>query len=299
VRILLADKTPVRGDFVLRAVQRFDLTPVPSSLSAVFRADDSIASRFAPGASLYAGAGGEEYEIVKSQRAVSPLIQGDTATGVPVFEVIAFPKSVAALMRPQPRAVVKERKRLGEVYRACGATVRVEQDIEIVLFACFVGDYATLNIARLLQEEAAAPVWRPGGALSFVRLPDLFTQPPVDKLAADSTQVVASPTIESLEIPNAYSVAPDGGIVAGNRQTTRLSYYLPRMNARVLNNLSRVLVTRRKLAAGVFAGHIRAGDRLDVAGIPHVVITASHAWDSGAASDGANQTTSLWLGQLA
>ena len=294
--VALEDGTPLRGDFVLRAVQRFDLTPIPSTLEVVLRSDDTLAGRIAYGTLLLAGSSQDRYRIVKLRRATSEWTQGRDAPAQ-VIEATAILDGFAALAWPLQRAVVKESKSLGEVYRACGAAARITADIPAGRFTCLAGQFPTPGIAQLLQEEAAAAVWSAAGALSFIRLPDLFTGLPVDRIAADTTRVVDSPFLERQEIPWALSTAPDGAAVLGNRSEARGFVYLPRTGARVLNNMTRCLVVRRTLVSG-FAGHIRAGDGFDVAGIRHVVATVAHSWESAVGGGSADQVTRLWLAQI-
>lgn len=297
MHIALADGTPLRGDFVLRAEQRFDLTAIPTTLQLTVRADASMGGRIGPDTVLQAGSGADRYRVVKMRRTVTNMADGASALPTEARELTAFPEALMGVARPQPRAVVKERKSLGEIYRACGATCRIAEDIETSRFTCLVGHLATPLIAVLLQEEAAAPVWGRNGTLSFIRLSDLFTRDPVLRMAEDSTQVVQSPFLEGHEIPWAWSTADDGSIIVGRRDPSRPSVYIPRTSERVLNNLTKCLVTRRKVDRGQFAGNLRAGDRIDIGGERHVVVTAAHVWENGGGGS-ANQTTSLWLGQL-
>lgn len=296
MRIALGDGTPLRGDFVLRAVQRFDLTPIPSTLELVVRVDDSIGGRLAQGSTVVAGAAGERYTVLKIRRATTELNQGEGGLAE-ALEVTAALESVAALARPLDRAVIKEGRTLGEVYRACGSRARVTADIPVPLFSAFAGQFPTVPIAMVMQEEAAAPILRPNGALSFTRYADLFAGDPVESVRRDTTRAVQSDFLEQHEIPWALSTGADGGVVLGRRDLARGFVFLPRTAPRVLDNMSRSLVVRRTMV-GSFAGHLRAGDGLDIAGVRHVVVTAAHAWDAGASGAGPDQTSRLWLAEL-
>lgn len=298
MQVALPDGSPLRGDFVLRAVQRFDLTPIPSTLELVLRADGTLGDRFVPGAMLLAGSTRDRYEVVKVRRAVSGMVQGQGGQ-VDVLEVTAVLQAVAALAWPLARAVIKEGRTLGEVYRSCGAAARVSSDIPIARFSCFAGQFPTVGIAQALQEEAAAPVWRSNQTLAFVRLADLFAGRPVEVMAADSTRRVDSPFLERHEVPWGLSIGPDGREVMGRRdaEQARGFVFLPRTAARVLDNVTRCLAVRRT-TTGTFAGHIRAGDGIDIAGVRHIVVTAAHTWDTGASGAAADQSTRLWLAEL-
>lgn len=296
MQIALEDKTLLRGDFVLRAVQRFDLTPIPSTLELRLRADSTLAGRVADGSLILAGTSLDRYRIVKLRRAPTELVQG-AGSAVEALEATAILEGFAALALPASRAVVKEGKTMGEVYRSCGATARVAADVPGWRFTCMAGDFPTVGIARLMQEEAVAPVWSARGALSFVRLPDLFGGRPAEALARDTTLSVESGFLEQHEVPWGMSTSPSGAALLGRRDVARGFVFLPGAPARVLDNVTRCLVVRRTLS-GTFAGHLRAGDGVDVAGVRHVITTVAHTWDTGASGGGADQSSRLWLAQL-
>lgn len=292
--VALPNGTALRGDAMLKAVQRFDLTAVPSTLEVALRVDASMDASIAAGQQLVAGEAEDRYRIVKVTRV--PNTQDESGNAPELVHCIAVLEPFYALAQPMPRAVVKERRSMGEVYRACGATPRVADDIPTERFTCFVGQFPTEGIQQLLQEEAAGPVWA-GGRVSFKRLPDLFKGRPIDSLPVDTTRAVESPFLEQHQVPTAMSTDAVGSVVLGRTTIPRGTVYLPRMPARVLNNMATCLVVRRTLV-GAFAGHIRAGDGFDVAGVRHVVVTAAHSWETGSGGQGANQVTRLWLGEL-
>lgn len=291
----LEDGTPLRGDLIVKAVQRFDLTPIPSTLELSLRLDSSLDATLKFGALLLAGAARDRYRIVKVARVPSPWVQGGDAPAQAV-QVVAVLDGFTALAWPLARAVVKERASLGEVYRACGATARIAGDIHTHLFTCYAGQLATPGIGQLLQEEGAAPVWAKG-RLSFVRLPDLFTGPPVDSVQTDATRAVESPFLERHEVPWALSTDAAGAAVLGRNDTPRGFVYLPRTPERVLNNMTRYLAVRRVMPT-TYAGHILAGDGIDVAGKRHVVVTVAHSWETDSGGGGANQVSRVWLAEL-
>lgn len=291
----LEDGTPLRGDIIIKAVQRFDLTPVPSTLELSLRLDASADGKFKPGALLLAGAARDRYRIVKATAAPSQWVQGGDQAAQAV-QVIAMLDGFSALAWPLARAVVKERASLGEVYRACGASVRIAADVHTQRFACYAGQLATPGLAQLLQEEGAAAVWAKG-RLSFIRLPDLFTGHPVDSVQTDATVAVDSPFLERHQVPWAMSTDPAGAAVLGRNDTPRGFVYLPRTPERVLNNMTRYLAVRRVMPTN-YAGHILAGDGIDIAGKRHIVVTVAHSWDTGSGGGGANQVSRVWLAEL-
>lgn len=295
--VSLEDGTQLRGDFVLRMVQRFDLTPIPSTLELTIRTDSSVIGKIADGTLLIAGTQSDRYRIVKTRSALSEAAQGRDNVPTKVLEATCILDGFTAMAKPLPRAVFKESKSMGEVYRSCGATVRVGDDIPVSRFACVAGQFPTISIARVLQEEAAAAVWSAGGKVSFKRLADLFTGEPVERLATDSTQVVESSFLEQHELPWALSTSKAGEPVLGNRDQARWFIYLPRADVRVLNNMTRCLMVRRTMNAA-YSPSIRAGDGIDIAGVRHVVVTVAHTVENGDSGAESNQTTRMWLAQL-
>jgi hypothetical protein len=299
VQVALEDGTQIGGGFVLRAVQRFDLTPIPSTLELTLRADATLPRRgglITEGTVLLAGATRDRYRVVKLRRAPSERLQGPSDPAE-ALEVTALLDGLEMVARRRDRAVVKEGRSMGEVYRACGATCKIGQDIAAVRFACMVGQFPTVGIAQALQEEGAVALWRLRGELAFVRIADLFQGKPAESVAADTTVLVQSDFIEQHEIPAGMSTKPDGSVSAGRRAQPNGWIYVPRASSRVLENLSKCLVVRRT-AAGAYAGHLRAGDGIDVAGVRHVIATAAHSWAAGAAGEAPVQMTRLWLAQL-
>jgi hypothetical protein len=72
--------------------------------------------------------------------------------------------------------------------------------------------------------------------------------------------------------------------------------YVPRADRRVLANISRGLVQRRK-AQESLSPQLNAGARIDVAGKPHIVITAAHVFEQrGESSGGGGEFTQLGWG---
>jgi hypothetical protein len=296
VQVLFSDQSPIPGDRLLRAVQRFDLTPIPSTVELIVRTDNDIGERLSPDALVFAGSTRDRYRVLKVRRAPTEWTQR-AGEGAEVREVIAVLEPFRALAWPLARAVFKEGRSLGECLRACGATMRMAEDIPVVRFGVMAGDFATGHVARVLQEEGAAIVWRSNGQAAAMRLADLFTGAPADSMAADTTVRVESSFLERQEIPWAMSTAPDGSVLIGRTDPPRPFVFVPRSTSRVLNNLTRCLVVRRTVQSQ-FAGHLRAGDGINVAGARYVITTAAHVWAAGADGNAPEQTTRLWLSDL-
>ena len=145
----------------------------------------------------------------------------------------------------------------------------------------------------MAQEEGGIIVYREG-KINFIRLDDLFTQKPVLTLSDDSLDAIDSGFLERHLIDTFYSLNAASNIVLGNDKKDRGRTYIPRTSARILNNLSKCLVTTRKGVIG-FNPSINAGDTITVGDTAMAVITAAHYY-AGDASNSPNQYTRLWLG---
>jgi hypothetical protein len=296
VKLALEDGTPLPGGFVLRAVQRFDLSPIPSTLELTLRTDAASIETIRDGGVVLAGSSLDRYRIVKIARAASTWVQSEAGPAM-VLEATAMLDGLRPLALPQSRAVVQSSSSFAQVYRACGAAAAIGADVPAWRFVCLAGQFATAGIAQLMREEGAVPVWRGERRLDFVRLPDLFAQSPVDAVEDDPTRYVGSGFLEQHELVRGMATTVDGGVIVGRADPPREVLVLPRAPARVLDNLGRCLILRRDLTSA-FNGGIRAGDRIDVGSLPHVVLTAAHVWGAGAGGEPISQVTRLWLGQL-
>ncbi|KVN83497.1 hypothetical protein WJ68_16430 [Burkholderia ubonensis] len=201
------------------------------------------------------------------------------------------------MARPRASAVIFENTSLSGVYRACGSRVPVTGDLPVTHFACLIGNIPTFQIARVLQEESAAVMWRKG-SIKAMSLRDLVAQVPVDSIDVAASDGVASEFLVADEVPVYYTVAANGSIVWGARRSpTQRSEYAPRKSERALNAMGRVLV-RRKVITGKASPTLRAGDVVLVRGTPLVVMTAAQVMKNGSGGDSIEQYTRLWLGSL-
>lgn len=294
MRLALDDETPIIGDMVIRAVQRFDLTPIPSTLELILRIDSTVEAQFVEGAVVRAN--GERYTLVKVRRGTTEFVQTDQGPAQ-VIEATGILSGLLALASPLPRAVVKDACTLGDVYRSCGSTMTVADDIPALRFACFVGDFPTAYIAATLQEEAAVAVLQPGPKLAFVRLQDLFKREPFDRLEVDPSAAVESNFLTQHQVPWAMSTSAAGAVVLGRKDRAGSPIYLPHTPSRVLDNMTRCLLVRRVMTT-MYSPTARAGDTVDIGEVRHVIATAAHAWDNGSTGSAPSQTSRFWLAQL-
>lgn len=285
----------IRGDLIISAELRYDLSPVPVTLCAKLRADDSILHQLQEGKIVITGHG-ERMQIVKSQPVTGKVVRDDEVEkGV---EIIAFLANCTPASYLRERAVIKYGQTLGAIYSACGCSIKgVDHDFAVPRFVCLAGDTPTFHIARALQEAGGVVRWK-NGKLQFFRVPDLFKQAPAIRLPDVGSEDIISEFMERHEAPFFFTVAPDGSIVHGNRAKARATRFAPHQTLATLHNMTRVLV-RDKVTKTDYAGHLRAGDIVDyVGGQPRTIITAMHYYASGTDSAvSASQFTKLWCGR--
>jgi hypothetical protein len=282
------------GDLVARLVVRSDLTPVPRTVELSVRLTAETEARIKEGESIWTGQEALRYRIVKVSRSPSSgLIQGDREMAV--LNATAILHMSHRIGFRAEKAVIKERARFSDIYRACGAQVAVADDFVVRRFSCFFGQVPSFHLAQALQEEGGALVLR-DKKIRFMRLPDLFKQAPVTELVqSDTTETDASEFMERHEIPSFFSTDDAGAFVRGDFDQVRAVNYAPRADVRTLRNMSRVLVTRRVLNSNA-AGNINAGDLIRIMDKNLVVVTAAHAFEQ---SDGATEARSrFWLAEL-
>jgi hypothetical protein len=284
----------LRSDLIVRAVMRSDLTPVPQTIELEVR-DTVDTEPLRLGSRLRAGRDETEFTVIKnSPGGIAPYTQGDRP--VSTRKLVGLLASCAPIAQRTQRSIVRYGASLGEIYRACGAQVRIDQDFSVSVFACYKGMTPSFEIAKALQEEAGALVYG-GGRVAFRRLDELAKSDPVATLREDSLEGVESDFLERHLVPFAFTTDPSGATVSTRSELGRGVLYRPRGDTKTLNNLSTALVTRRK-GRSTLAPHIQAGMRLNIGTAGYVVITAAHVMDVGADGGDGEQYTQLWLGEV-
>lgn len=283
----------LRGDCIVQLVQRSDLAPVPRTVELTVRNMTGMDAKFAEGAVFYTGRENLAYRVVKQERnAGTGIVQGKDVMGT--LTVHAFLDACAAIGFRRQKAVIKENATFGQIYRACGATVGVQNDFPVAHFACLAGRVPSFDIALALQEECGALVLR-NGVLSVMRLPDLLKQTPVATLQSGTDQGVTSEFLLRHEVPAFFSVDKTGAVIQGNVTNTRAMQFVPNLDARQLFNMSRVLVTRQVIRS-TLASKVNAGDAVKVGGQVYAVITTADVFEQ---MDGAtNSYSKIWVGTL-
>lgn len=279
------------SDVVTRVILRTDMTPIPATIEIEARRIAQVERILAEGQRIVVGDLKGEFTIVKSQQVSnnSPL-QGEHPTSG--LKVIGMLSSCEPIARRLQRSVIRENAPLGEIYRACGAQVRIGSDFNVPRFSCFVGMTPTFEVAKVLQEEAGALIYA-DGAITYRRLGELVAQKAALTVPDSATEIMVSDFLERHAVPFAFSTDPTGVIVSGRREASRGVHYQPRADQRIVNNLGQVLLQRRKMRTAL-TPNLQAGSRIDVGSSSMVIITAAHVFDS----IGGDQYTQVWMGEL-
>lgn len=286
----------VRGDAIVKAALRTDLTPIPLTLEAVLRADESVLEQTREGMVLTTGHG-DRLKIISRRPVKGGTVKGDRLEAA--VELVAFLECCTPISYVLERPVVQENTTLHALYRACGCALRpFASDASVPRFVCMKGQTPSFVMARAVQEAAGALRWK-SGRMEFLRLADMLKQSPAMSIPGSATKDMESQFLERHEVPAFYSIADDGSIIYSNNPKARASSYTPRKGLLQLNSMGRVLV-RRKEARIDFAGQLCAGDVIDVVGDkPLAIITACHYFATGTEDGGGQQAfTKLWLGDV-
>jgi hypothetical protein len=287
--------SPLRADLILRAVLRTDLTPIPATVELEGRVCDEVHKAFTEDAIVRVGVDRTEFKIIKVHDPRDDgLIQGSRQTGV--IKAVGILASCAPIAARLQRAVIREGSMLGDIYRACGAQVRIDSDFTVPVFAALVGMVPSFAIAQALQEEAGVLVYA-AGRIKFRRLGELKSQDASLQSDSSSAPLLASSFLERHTVPFGVSTDASGSVIAGRSASARGAVYRPRADERILNNLSTALIQRRKLSY-IFTPSVNAGSRIDVDGSPTIVITAAHIYDAGESGGSADMSSLFWLGEV-
>lgn len=296
MNIYLSDnsKDQIPGDLIPRAVLRSDLVPVPRTLEFSVKLKDELGERLKEGQSVWAGHENLEYRIIKTDAPKSlAQIQGRDQNSV--VSVSCLLASCAGIAFRRDRAVIAKNEKIGALYRSCGASITIGNDVPVDRFACLKGQVPSFHLALAMQEECVCLVLR-DGQLNLIRLQDLFNQKPKDNIGKfDSTDTIESEFMLRHEVPSFYSIDENGEFIFGSTEDTRAISFVPRATVRQLRNMTRVLVVRKKLVSN-YAANINAGDLLTIMDKNYVVITAAHAFEDAGGVKQANSY--FWVGDL-
>lgn len=295
--LFLSDGNQIRGDLIVSAVLRSDLSPIPLTLEADIRAgDETMDGQLEEGQCLTTAAD-ERLFIVKSVKVRNREVQGDREQVV--FRITALLEACLPVAYVRDRAIIKEGATLSSIYRAAGATLKgVVSDFPVPRFYCPVGETPSFHVARILQEEGGAVRWK-GGKLHFMTLKDMAAQEPVIVLPTSGTERTESGFLERHQAPWFFSLNDSGGFVFGNRSKPRSVRYSPFKTEGRLRNMTRCLIQRRtaktKYDQTLCAGDLVAFDD----GSRMIVVTVAHVFKTGSDSGGGMDAYSrLWLGEV-
>ena len=289
-------KRPIRSDLLVRVVLRSDLTPIPLTVELEVR-DVAETKPLREGAICKVGRDQHEFLLVRrGGHTDDGYDQTMRNTGTRAY--IGLLASCAPIADPLQRAVIRYGATLGDVYRACGARVRIESDFTLPIFVCMKGLTPSFELAKSLVEAAGSIVVTDAGQIAFRRLPEMLAQSPIVEMREDSAEQISSNLLERQLVPSVFSTDRSGEFLQGRTDSSRGIAYRPRASMDILNNMRSVPITRRRVMSG-FAPHINAGHCIKLAGARYFVLTAAHAFETG--GDGADsvQASTLWLAQVA
>lgn len=295
MQVYAADGTPLRGDLITRVVQRTDLTPIPSTVEIRAIKTRETSAALVEGLIVMVGADMTAYELFRVDSDKSKGMQQGSREIAPI-EAFGILASCAALGRRLQRSIIREGSTFADIYRSIGCTAVIESDFTVPVFAALVGSIPTPMIAQVLQEEAAI-VFYAGGKVRFRRLADLINTKASITFDKDRTEEISSDFLERHAIPFVVSSSPSGAIITSKREAARGMVYRPRADQRILNNMGTVLVQRRKMREAL-SPDFNAGTRVDIGGLPHIVITAAHVRASANDKGAGEEFTQLWLGEV-
>ncbi len=288
--------TELRGDLIRFAVMRNDAVPIPCTLEAEIRVDESIKSGLEEGQVITVGQDEDKFYIIKSIHGDARMSQN--AHDTQSVKITALLENCYTVSFVRDKAIVKEKATLSQCYKASGATLQsIDADFPIDRFMCYVGESPTFHISRALQENGGIIRWKKG-KMTFFKLPDLFKQEPVHSIADNAAQDIKSGFSERHAVQSFYSLDENGAFVYGNKEKARSARFMPHMNEQQLRNLTRCLV-QRKIAKIYYNEAICAGDLINVVNAPPlVVVTVAHVYTSGTDGGSTEQFTKLWLSSM-
>ncbi|MAK91982.1 MAG: hypothetical protein CMI13_12200 [Oleibacter sp.] len=263
----------IRGDAIIYATLRSDLSPVPLTLEAEITTDGETRSQLEQGKTLTTGSG-IVFEIVKREAVQRRAVRDDRLLeGV---RITALLQSCLPIAYVRERAVIKESTTLSAVYRAVGARIRgIDADFNVPLFSCLVGQTPSFAIRQILQEQGGSVRWKSGG-LQFRRYDDLFKQDARITIPGVESADTQSGFLERHTVPNYFSTDETGTVIHGARAKARTYKFTPGKGVDSLNRMTKTLIQRQvvkvpydlRISAGDAVNHLQLGTL--------VVVTAVH-----------------------
>lgn len=286
----------LRGDLIVSASLRSDLSPIPVTFEGDFRADGELSEKLKEGKTFKVA--GDEMIVIKHKRIINKSQQGGRI--MDVVRVIAVLKGVEELAFVRKAAIVKEKKQFSECLKSCGVKLPVDGDFQVPRFTVMVGYIPTYQVAMVLQEEGRVFHWdSKTKKLKSTRLIDFKSKQPIDGLKITGSQEDESQFLEKHTVPWFYSIKDDASVIHGNKEKPRNTNFVPKKSPEQLQNMTRALILKEDVRI-VFSGTIKAGDVIQLTtGKKRVVMTAVHVFKSG--TDGhvtQEDYTRLYLGEV-
>lgn len=294
MRFFLENDHAISDHDVVSAVLRYDLVPIPVTLELVVNAVPNVANMLDVGR-MVTLANGIELVIVKAEQFIGNKILDGHRTGAIV--VTAVLAGCERLIHVTTKAVNLKDASFNEIYRACGAKVSFSQDIKVGRFVCFKGQMATQRISWSLQKEASCIAYDiDSRSLQVCRIIDLLSQEPTI-YDASAVQWLSHAHTDGDVATHHLSIDPNGTDIIGQTPMSGRMDYIPRCDAREINNLSRVLIVRGTIERAIDESLI-AGRAVAINDNSYVVATSAIRYESGAFGGGSQLSIKSWLYNL-
>lgn len=281
----------LRGDEILTATLRYDLTPVPVSLELKVVGDEQTKPLQVSDTLLILD---EQIPltIIKRQVQDTDIVQGDRHISTVFF--VAVLAGCEKLITPAHKAILLSGTSFANAYRACGVAAAFGKDVPLTVFDCFFGKVPTFEIARRACEEACVIVFK-DGRLNAVRLKELMNQEPL--LQLDPMSIQYDHSLNKALLPHFITVNPDGATVEESLMGNKSANFYPNMDTRRLKNLRTVLVQKATVMRNLSVQFV-AGDVFLVGEDKFVVLTAAHYITTGSLGGEMGMYSKFWLAQV-
>lgn len=290
--IYIDDKV-ISAQDIIKSVIRTDCVPIPATIELVIRYSKANESLFKEGAVFSTGGKNMTFEVIHTEKKQYQLVQDNESYGA-IF-VTAILDGCKNVCRLKKTAIFLRDTSLSAIYKATGATAKTGKNFNVPEFSCLIGELPTEKIAKICQEEGGTLFYR-DGKIEFMRLEDLVAQKPVLTLNIDNLEKEDSEFLQDHLISSFFSTKIDGSLAKGNFLESRKREFLARTPERILFNLSKCLILKRKVAIN-YNSSINAGDCISVNNTNMAIITAAHYYQSETTDD-VEQYSRLWLGVL-
>lgn len=283
------DDKPILDHDVATAILRMDLVPIPVTLELVVNA--TMNDKMVLGGTIMSSMG-IEFVIVKVEHYTGTKIMDGYRTGA--MMITAVLAGCESLMHVTDRAIGLKDSSFAEIYRACGAKVKFAEDMPVDSFVCLKGQMASQRLAFALQKEGACVGYDMASkALVVRRINQILTQEATLYDPSAVTWIDHAHTDCDM-VPHLLSVDNNGSDIVGNIPAQGVIDYIPRCDARQLNNLANVLILRgiieRPIDERLLAGCVVRVDQ-DL----YVSVTSAICYQSGAFGGDTQLSVKAWL----